>query len=65
MSRKKMKNYWIFTNEGLIKEKTNQAFAWDIITIAGIADIFVWETISSISGIQQMPPIIIDKPTLK
>lgn len=55
----------ILTNEGLAKVKAKEASAWDIVTIAGIADIFVGETVSSVSGAEQMPPITIDEPTLK
>ncbi len=55
----------ILTNEWLEKKEANEAFAWDIITIAWISDIFVWETISWISWAEPMPAITIDEPTLK
>lgn len=55
----------ILTNEWLTKVKSPEAFAGDIITIAGIADIFVWETIASIPDAVPLPPISIDEPTLK
>jgi len=55
----------ILTNEGLEKVEATEALAWDIITIAGIADIFVGETISSVEGAEPMPAITIDEPTLK
>ena len=55
----------ILTNEGLEKAEVNEAFAWDIVTIAGISDVFVWETISWVSGAEPMPAITIDEPTLK
>ena len=55
----------ILTNQGLNKVKAKEATAWDIVTIAGIADIFVGETISSVSGAEPMPAITIDEPTLK
>ena len=55
----------ILTNEGLEKAEANEALAGDIITIAGIPDIFVGETISSIEGAEPMPAITIDEPTLK
>ena len=55
----------ILTNEGLEKAKATEAFAWDIVTIAGIPDIFVGETIVWASGIEPLPPITIDEPTLK
>lgn len=55
----------ILTNEWLQKVKAKEAFSWDIVTIAGIPDIFVWETISSIENAEPMPAITIDEPTLK
>lgn len=55
----------ILTNEGLTKAKAQEATAGDIVTIAGIADIFVGETVSSAEGATPMPPITIDEPTLK
>ncbi len=55
----------ILTNEGLIKAKATEATAGDIVTIAGIPDIFVGETVSSIENAEAMPPITIDEPTLK
>ena len=55
----------ILTNEGLEKVKAKQACAGDIVTIAGIPDIFVGETIAGEENAQPMPAITIDKPTLK
>ncbi len=55
----------ILTNQGLAKVKVKEATAWDIVTIAGIPDIFVGETISSVTGAKPMEAITIDEPTLK
>lgn len=55
----------ILTNEGLEKAKATEAQAGDIVTIAGIPDIFVGETISSVENAEPMPAITIDEPTLK
>ncbi len=55
----------ILTNEGLEKIKATEAVAGDIITIAGIPDIFVGETVAANEEIAAMPPITIDEPTLK
>ena len=55
----------ILTNEGLEKVKAKEAFAGDIITIAGIPDIYVGETIAQDENVEQMPPITVDEPTLK
>jgi len=55
----------ILTNEGLEKVEANEAYAGDIITIAGIADIYVGETVAQDETVEVMPPITVDKPTLK
>lgn len=55
----------ILTNDGLEKVKSTEAIAGDIITIAGIPDIFVGETVAANADVPQMPPITIDEPTLK
>lgn len=55
----------ILTNEWIKKIKVAEAVAWDIVTIAGIPDIFVWETIAENDSVLQLPPITIDDPTLK
>lgn len=55
----------ILTNEGLAKVKTQEAVAGDIITVAGIADIFVGETLAANDSVEAMPAITIDEPTLR
>lgn len=55
----------ILTNDWLNKVKTSEAYAWDIVTIAWIPDIFVWETIVQNDTTEAMPAITIDEPTLK
>lgn len=55
----------ILTNEWIKKIKVAEAVAWDIVTIAGIPDIFVGETIAENDSVIQLPPITIDDPTLK
>ena len=55
----------ILLNEGLEKVKSKEAIAGDIITIAGIPDIFVGETVAANTDVPAMPPITIDEPTLK
>lgn len=55
----------ILTNEGLEKIKSKEATAGDIVTIAGIPDIFVGETIVANEDMEAMPAITIDEPTLK
>ncbi|EKD29547.1 MAG: hypothetical protein ACD_78C00363G0003 [uncultured bacterium (gcode 4)] len=55
----------VFTTLGLRKVEVPEAEAGDIITIAGIPDIYVGETISTDPQAEPMAPITIDEPTLK
>lgn len=55
----------VFTTLGLHKVEVAEAEAGDIITLAGIPDIYVGETISSVTDAEPMAPITIDEPTLK
>lgn len=63
--KRKWKISEIFTNEWLNKIKIKEAIAWDIVTIAWISDIFVWETIAENIDVYALPAIKIDEPTLK
>ena len=63
--KRKWKISEILTNKWLQKIKVPTAEAWDIITIAWIPDIFVWETIALNDKVEALPPITIDEPTLK
>jgi len=55
----------VMTSLGLKKMEVSEAEAGDIVTIAGIPDIFVGETISSDANAEAMPSIHIDEPTLR
>lgn len=63
--KRKWKISEILTTEWLNKVKVKEAVAWDIVTIAWIPDIFVWETIAENDTVEAMTPITIDEPTLK
>lgn len=53
----------IFTTLGLSRVETSQWESWDIVTIAWISDIFVWDTVWD-GDIEALPSINIDKPTM-
>lgn len=53
----------IFTTLGISRIETKQALCGDIVTIAGIPDIFVGETVG-VAGCEPFPPIHVDAPTL-
>ncbi|MBB1564567.1 translational GTPase TypA [Candidatus Gracilibacteria bacterium] len=63
--KRKAKITEILTNQGLKQVKSQEAVAGDIVTIAGIPDIYVGETIAENADVEAMPPITIDEPTLK
>ncbi len=64
-TKRKGKITEILTNEGLEKVKVKEAFAGDIVTIAGIGDIFVGETLGGSEQVEALPAITIDEPTLR
>lgn len=64
-AKRKWKIAEILTNEWLKKVKATEALAWDIVTLAGIPDIYVGETIAQSIDIEALPAINIDEPTLK
>ncbi len=54
----------ILSSKGLLKVEVNEAFAGDIISIAGISNINVGETIAEDENAKALPAIKIDPPTL-
>lgn len=54
----------LFTFEGINRKEVKQAFAGDIVLFAGIADIFIGETLCEDESIELLPHIAIDEPTL-
>lgn len=53
----------VFTTIWLSRAETQEGQCWDIVTIAWISDIFVWDTIWD-ENVQALPSITIDKPTM-
>ncbi len=62
--KRKWKISKLYTTLWLSRVETSTALCWDIITIAGIPDIYVWETIW-VEWCEPFPPIQVDAPTLK
>ncbi len=54
----------IFTFKGLQRVETPEASAGDIVLIAGLADIFIGETVTDNADAQPLPAIAIDEPTI-
>lgn len=64
-SRRTGKISKIFTSMGLKRVEVSEGEAGDIVTIAGIPDIYVGETVSTDANTDPMPAIHIDEPTLE
>lgn len=54
----------LFSFEGFEKTEVSQAMAGDIVMIAGIPDIYIGETISSVENPEALPAITVDEPTI-
>ncbi len=54
----------LFTFEGMQKKEVSEVFAGDIAMIAGVADIFIGETIVTDSSTEALPQIAVDEPTI-
>ncbi len=54
----------VFTYQGLKKVETSRAFAGDIVSIAGVENIDVGETVADREHPEPLPLIAIDEPTL-
>ncbi len=54
----------LFVNEGLNRVEVAEAYSGDIITIAGISDISIGETIGHLDKVEPMELIEIEEPTL-
>ncbi len=54
----------LFTFHGFTREEATEAQAGDIVMLAGIPDIFIGETISTVKEMELLPAITIDEPTI-
>ena len=54
----------VFVSSGLTRKEVQEADAGDIVTIAGIPDIYVGETITTDENADLLPAIKIDPPTI-
>jgi GTP-binding protein len=54
----------LFTFNGMRREEVSEAVAGDIVMLAGIADIFIGETITNNPDAELLPAITIDEPTI-
>ncbi|NLB85156.1 MAG: GTP-binding protein, partial [Acholeplasmataceae bacterium] len=55
----------IIQSQGLEKNEIKTAYAGDIVSIAGLSDIHVGETISSLQDDVRLEPLHVDKPTVQ
>ncbi len=54
----------LYTFKGMNRVESTEATAGDIVQIAGIADIYIGETISESEDAEPLPAITIDEPTI-
>jgi len=54
----------LYTFEGLKRKEVDEAFAGDIVMIAGLPDIYIGETICDNAEQEALPAINIDEPTI-
>lgn len=54
----------LFTFEGLSRKEVDEAYAGDIVMVAGLPDIFIGETICDEPDQESLPAITIDEPTI-
>jgi len=54
----------LFTFEGLKRKEVEKAEAGDIVMVAGLPDIYIGETIAADFGLEALPAITIDEPTI-
>lgn len=54
----------LFTFQGIGRKEINEAVAGDIVMVAGLADIFIGETICESEDQEALPAIKIDEPTI-
>lgn len=54
----------LYTFEGVARKEVKEAYAGDIVIVAGISDIFIGETICESADGETLPTITIDEPTI-
>jgi GTP-binding protein len=54
----------LYTFKGMTRSEATEATAGDIVQIAGIADIYIGETIGVSADVEPLPAITIDEPTI-
>lgn len=54
----------LFTFKGMARVEAQEVCAGDIVMIAGLKDIFIGETICDVEGLQPLPAIKVDEPTI-
>lgn len=54
----------LYTFEGMSKKEVQEAYAGDIVMVAGFSDIFIGETFTDSADTEPLPAIAIDEPTI-
>ncbi len=54
----------LFTFRGMERKETSEAFAGDIVMVAGLPDIYIGETVCTSPNTEPLPAISVDEPTI-
>ncbi len=54
----------LFTFEGIAKKEVAEASSGDIVMVAGLADVYIGDTITDLETMELLPAIHIDEPTI-
>jgi len=54
----------IYAFEGMGKKEVNEAYAGDVVMIAGIPEIYIGDTVTDNEGTELLPTITVDEPTI-
>ncbi len=55
----------LYSFEGLERVEIDQAFCGEVVTFSGLEDVNIGETVADPENPEQLPPIMVDEPTLK
>ncbi|MCQ2559993.1 MAG: translational GTPase TypA, partial [Clostridia bacterium] len=55
----------LYAFEGLARVEVEEAFCGEVVTFSGLEDVNIGETVADPENPEQLPPIMVDEPTLK
>jgi GTP-binding protein len=55
----------LFGFQGLSRVEVTEAYSGDIVMLAGLPEIFIGDTLSTVPDVEQLPSIAVDEPTIE